>query len=259
MPKLVIVGSGINAAEHITVAARDWIKKADHVLYLVGDPFAEKIILELKPEAESLLGLYDESMDRNMSYQLMVTLMIGYLHQHDTVCVVFYGHPSVFVNPAPMAIKQARQMGFEAVILPGISAEDCLFADLSIDPAFRGCQSYEATDFLTRRRIFDPTAGLVLWQIDGLATRTAECMTDGFVPKHLDVLTEVLIEAYSPDHPAIIYEAATLSDAKPRMDRIRLVDLPNCKPTGASTMYVPPRGKIVHDEAMLKRLGIVQS
>jgi len=31
-------------------------------------------------------------------------------------------------------------------MLPGISAEDCLVADLGIDPASSGCQSYEAND-----------------------------------------------------------------------------------------------------------------
>jgi hypothetical protein len=33
-------------------------------------------------------------------------------------------------------------------MLPAISAEDCLFADLGVDPADHGCPSYEATDFL---------------------------------------------------------------------------------------------------------------
>jgi hypothetical protein len=39
--------------------------------------------------------------------------------------------------------------GFDAVMLPGISAEDCLFADLGIDPGMIGCQSFEATDSIT--------------------------------------------------------------------------------------------------------------
>jgi hypothetical protein len=33
-------------------------------------------------------------------------------------------------------------------MLPAVSAEDCLFADLGVDPGAAGCQSHEAADFL---------------------------------------------------------------------------------------------------------------
>ena len=51
------------------------------------------------------------------------------------VCAAFYGHPGVFVLPSHDAISRARAEGFEATMLPGVSAEDCLVADLGVDPA----------------------------------------------------------------------------------------------------------------------------
>jgi len=42
------------------------------------------------------------------------------------VCVVFYGHPGVFVQPSHEAIRIARLEGFSARMLPGISAEELL-------------------------------------------------------------------------------------------------------------------------------------
>jgi hypothetical protein len=84
------------------------------------------------------------------------------------VCVVFYGHPGVFVQPAHEAIRVARLEGFTARMLPGISAEDCLFADIEVDPGVYACQSFEATDFLVRKRKFDPRSPLVLWQIGSI-------------------------------------------------------------------------------------------
>src|SRR2546429_6584747 len=47
--------------------------------------------------------------------------------------------------------RQAREEGFEAEMLPAVSAEDCLFADLGVDPGDEGCQSFEATSFLLFR------------------------------------------------------------------------------------------------------------
>jgi siroheme synthase len=254
--KLVVVGSGINGVWHMTAAARDWIQKADRVLYLIGDELTENIIRELNPQAESLLGLYDADVNRMDTYNHIVTLILGFLQMGETVCVVFYGHPGVFVNPGPDAVRKARAMGFEAVMMPGISAEDCLFADLAVDPARRGCQSYEATDFLARKRLFDPTAALVLWQIDGIGELTAAVMKEGYESRNVDVLADVLAEHYGYDHVVIIYEAATDPEAKPRIDSVTLRELPKTKLTGASTMYVPPKGNVRLDLAMMKRIGL---
>ena len=81
------------------------------------------------------------------------------------VCAAFYGHPGVFVLPSHDAIARARAEGFDAAMQPGVSAEDCLVADLGVDPAVNGLQSYEASDFLRRRPAIEPTTALVLWQI----------------------------------------------------------------------------------------------
>jgi uncharacterized protein YabN with tetrapyrrole methylase and pyrophosphatase domain len=79
--------------------------------------------------------------------------------------VVFYGHPTVFAKSALDAVIKLEKENYVTKILPAISSEDCLFADLRIDPGSDGCQSYEATDFLIRRKKIDPTSHLILWQI----------------------------------------------------------------------------------------------
>ena len=81
---------------------------------------------------------------------------------------VFYGHPAVFVTPSHRAIAIAKEEGYSAKILPGISAEDCLYADLSIDPAVPGCQMFEATDYLVREKAADISSHLILWQIGAI-------------------------------------------------------------------------------------------
>ena len=43
-----------------------------------------------------------------------------------------------------------------------MSAEDCLFADLGLDPAVVGCAQYEATDLLIYGRRPDPSAALIV-------------------------------------------------------------------------------------------------
>ncbi len=47
---------------------------------------------------------------------------------------------------------------------PGISAEDCLYADLGLDPGTYGCQHYEASNLMFYQRTIDTAAYLILWQ-----------------------------------------------------------------------------------------------
>jgi uncharacterized protein YabN with tetrapyrrole methylase and pyrophosphatase domain len=78
---------------------------------------------------------------------------------------VFYGHPGVFVNPSLRAIAIAQSEGYSARMLPGISAEDCLFADLLIDPARPGSQTVEATDILLRERPLLTSSHVIIYQV----------------------------------------------------------------------------------------------
>jgi hypothetical protein len=55
--------------------------------------------------------------------------------------------------------------GIKAYILPAVSAEDCLFADLGIDPSYPGLQTLEATDMLLRRRMLLTDSHVIIWQV----------------------------------------------------------------------------------------------
>jgi hypothetical protein len=82
-----------------------------------------------------------------------------------SVVGVFYGHPGVFVSPSHMAIEKARSEGYQARMLPGISAEDYLFADVGFDPNTYGCMSWEATSLLLRNKSLDPSVSNIVWQV----------------------------------------------------------------------------------------------
>ncbi|MFI1583783.1 hypothetical protein [Embleya sp. NPDC020630] len=90
-------------------------------------------------------------------------------------------HPGVFAFPGHEAVRRARLDGIPARMLAGSSAGDWLFADPGLDPATRGCQSIEASDFLLRHRVFDPTSLLVLWQVGviGISANVC-CAPSGF-------------------------------------------------------------------------------
>ncbi|MRG95843.1 SAM-dependent methyltransferase [Polyangium spumosum] len=250
---LVVVGTGIQTVGHITPEAIAWIKWADTVLYLVADLVAENAILKIKPDAQTLEHLYEKNKPRYLTYRQMMNRMIDSVRNGNRTCVALYGHPGVFAYPAHAAIRKLREEGYEARMLPGVSAEDCLFADLNVDPATYGCQSYEATHFVLTRRRPDTSASLILWQPDSF----------GHVLSSLDVrqsaiavLAEYLAKFYSLEHRLCIYEAPMYIGCAPRMDWVKLGEFTQAKLTPASTLYFPPAEVAPMDHALAQSLGL---
>ncbi|MBZ0115144.1 MAG: hypothetical protein K8J08_21995 [Thermoanaerobaculia bacterium] len=236
---LWIVGTGMRAAGQVTAEARSAIRHADKLFYLVQDVVTAAWLEEQNPTAESLFGLYGEGKDRRQTYEEMVVTILDVVRTGQEVCVAFYGHPGVFVDPGHEAIRRARGEGFEAGMLPGVSTEDCLIADLGFDPGRCGGQNFEASDFLLRHRIFDPTSHLVLWQIGGIGVKdySSEPLWN---PRGLVVLTRVLAESYPVDHVVVVYEAAPYPPFPPKVLRQPLAELPHAAVTVRSTLWVPP-------------------
>jgi hypothetical protein len=232
--------------------AREAIEQAEKVLYLFSDPVPEGWLEELNPSAESLASFYAIDKPREETYAEMIEEIMAWVRKDLDVCVVFYGHPGVFVDPGHRAIRLARQEGFPAVMLPAVSAEDCLFADLGVDPG-DGCQTFEATDFLLFPPAFDTRVSLVLWQVAAIGRRVGRRQPDR---TGLKVLAERLGEAYGPDHQVILYEAPPYPIGEPWIRRLRMSDLAGAEVPLMSTLYVPPKGRRAGDQDMFDRLGV---
>ena len=130
-------------------------------------------------------------------------------------------------------------------MLPGISAEDCLFADLGFDPAVRGCQTFEATDFLLRQPRFEPgepssSCGRSEWWAirpspPRAATGRKGCRSFG----------RLLLGHYPPHHEVVVYAASQFSRRQAHHpERCRWRELgAEALPTIA-TLYIPPHGEM---------------
>lgn len=238
--RLACVGLGMMLGAHLTPRSREHIERADVVFVLASDAIVELWVQALRPDARSLQAYYGEHKPRRTTYAEMVDVIVEGVYAGHRVCAAFYGHPGVFAQVAHEAIARAREDGFAACMEPGISAEDCLYADLSIDPGRHGCQHHEATRFVRYRRTVDPSAYLVLWQVALLGETGGGA---GLAPPaRLQVLVDRLAEVYDLDHPIQVYEAATSPLATPRADTLRLRDLPGAALCAHSTLVVPPVG-----------------
>jgi uncharacterized protein YabN with tetrapyrrole methylase and pyrophosphatase domain len=250
---LTVVGTGIQLASHLTFEARIALQHAQLVLCLVAEPATRAWLERLNPNTQSLNMLYELDRNRSGAYEAMTEEIARRVREGLEVCAAFYGHPAVCAAPTHEALRRVRSEGFPARMLPGVSAEDCLFADLGLDPSRWGWQSYEATDFLVRTRRVDPSAALVLWQIGTVGSPIASAQKR---PIGLPLLVEALLELYSPEHEVVVYEASPYPSWDPLVRRVPLSHLCEEHVTALSTLYVPPRGEAVLNHAILNRLEL---
>lgn len=251
---LVCVGTGIQLAGQITVIAKSYIEEADIVFGVLPDPVAESWISDLNPNFVSLQSLYSESRSRKETYKDMVSALVKEVESGKKVVGAFYGHPGVFAWAPHEAIRQLHALGYDAFMEPGISAEDCLFADLGIDPGASGCQGYETTQFLFYKHTLDLYSYVVLWQI-GLA---GEWTLQSFATSksNLEKTVSYLSRWYPLSHEVIIYEAPFLPTQQARIERFPLSELSEKELGMSSTMVIPPLKKLELDEEGLKLFGL---
>jgi siroheme synthase len=250
---LVCVGIGITLGAHISPMARSHIENADVVFTGVSDGIVELWLKEMHKDVRSLQPLYGEGVPRMDTYRAMVETLLAEVRQGRRVCGVFYGHPGVFAWAPHKAIAQARQEGYAAHMEPGISSEDCLYADVGIDPGSVGCQHYEASQFMVYRRRIDPSAWLVLWQVGLAGDRSSTRFATG--PAYRQLLVEVLARDYPLEHQVILYQAATLPIQMPRVERLALADLPTASTDMGDTLAIPPAHPMRPDPAIRAQLA----
>jgi precorrin-6B methylase 1 len=235
---LTVVGTGIRAITQLTVESMAAMAGAEVLLHVIGDETQEAAVKVINPVAQTLTIYYGEGLERTYTYEAMIQHILAEVSAGKRVVAAFYGHPGVCTYPTHESVRRARAAGLPARMLPAVSAEDCLFADLGVDPGDDGCHSYEATDFVFRRRPIDPVAHLLLWQVGTLGIYTYE--TSGYDLSSFPALLHRLATAYPPWHPATIYEAPFAPTGLPRAVRVPITALRGDQMTPATTLYIPP-------------------
>ena len=143
-------------------------------------------------------------------------------------------------------------------MLPGISAEDNLFADLGVDPSRPGCQIVEATDLLLRERPLLTESHVIIFQVGSVGDLGFNFK--GFPNDKFHVLVDRLAEEYGDEHELIHYVAAQFPIVAPTKETYRVGELRDPviakRITGISTFYLPPRTLRQGNEAMAKKLGL---
>ncbi len=250
---IACVGIGMTLGSHLTPLARSHIQQADVVFVAVSDNVVEMWLERMHPDVRSLQPYYGEGKPRIDTYREWVEVMMAEVRSGKRVCAVFYGHPGIFAWSPHKVIEVARAEGFAALMEPGISAEDCLYADLGIDPGKFGCQHVDASQLLFYEKAIDATGYLVLWQVGVAGNRSIAA--PGQSTAYLELLVELLGEQYPLDHELTVYRGATLPIESPRIRHLKLCDLPRACISAEETVVLPPASPLRRNTRFAARLA----
>jgi uncharacterized protein YabN with tetrapyrrole methylase and pyrophosphatase domain len=243
-PKLTIVSTGIRP-EHCTLEALAAMRQAQKLFYDDVNPW----VASLNPNSENIAVLVGreqakrEGKSRCHSYEGAVEAVLCYLRSGQDVCWTQYGHAAIANWSCRALVRRARMEGFEAVVLPGISSLDCLFADLPFDPVVPGVQITGAQTYLAARHAFSRDIPLIL-----LMPAQADSATDeagGFCR-----LVEALISVYHPYHEVTVYRAAHPIFGPKLVRQVALFKLKHVE--REHTLFIPSYG---WDQSLQSRLA----
>lgn len=250
---LVCVGTGMTLGAHISPISKSHIEQADVVFSLMANGFAERWLEEMNNDVRSLQRYYEEGKNRNITYNEMVEAILEEVRMGKKVVAAFYGHPGVFACVSHRAIKKAKVENLSATMEPGISAEDCLYADLAIDPGRTGCSHYETSQFMFYKRNVDNSAHLILWQVALAGDKSLAKFSTG--RKYRQVLVDLLLEHYPSDHQVILYQAKGIAIDTMRAEQISLSELVDAELFLNTTLVIPPSVKMQPNDKILALLA----
>ena len=251
--RLAVVGVGIQSSAHVSQLAKSHVREADKVLYLTADASSSAWVRRENASAESLERFYARGKLREQTYEETIEYVLSFVRAGARTCFAVYGHPGVFAYATHESIRRARAEGYEATMVPAISAEDCLYADLGIDPGDHGCQSYEATDFLIHDRVVDPASALVLWQVGAVGNLQLVERCD---ERALALLVAELERRYGAEHRLVLYRASAHPMIPSSIRWLTVQELAAAEVVPMSTVYVPPLRRPRVNEHVVRQLGL---
>lgn len=254
---IVCVSLGMTLGAHLTPICRSHIEKAD-IVFTSAHSLLEQWVQQMNTNVHSLQYLYAEGKDRRKTYHEMVEIMMTEVRKGKRVVSAFYGHTGVFAWSPHKVIEVARLEGYSAKMEAGVSAEDCLYADLGIDPGRVGSQHFEASQYMLYQRRIDPTAYLILWQVGITGDQSIKRYSTS--QSHRQILIEMLIEeGYSSEHKIALYECPSTALSEARIDWMPLSDFATADMSLITTMVIPPARKMQKNKRIINKLNEVDA
>lgn len=235
-----IVGLGIVGYRQVTRETEQVLSLCSAIFFLHNESEVTGYLQNLCPKVVDLYTEYRIKKPRDSTYKAIAAKVIKEAKRNPPVALAVYGHPLVYVKPSRILIDRCPDLGLRVKVLPGVSAMDCLYVDLKLDPSAKGIQMYEATDALLKQHPLQPDVPCILWQIGALETRLH--LPYNSKPHRFKRIKEYLMKFYPPKHKLTIATTSTNLRSKSSLITFPLDEFEDMhkKIKRLATLYIPP-------------------
>jgi uncharacterized protein YabN with tetrapyrrole methylase and pyrophosphatase domain len=197
-----LVGYGIVGLDQLTLEGLRHAREARSVLYLGAINRSDLLSFGLE-RARSLSSLYVDGSCDDDNYDRLVTTIIAEVTEYSDVAVLLPGHPLLGVSLAPRLQEQAREHGWEFVVVDGVSSFDAMIRDLQLDPLERGTTLIDANRFLLFEFDLEPRLNTFIYHVCSVGTRETH-YSDPSRGNQVALLQQRLLRYYPESHLAYL-------------------------------------------------------
>jgi len=251
-----IIGLGTVNIDQVTRGAERALAGSAEVLFLDAGVATPAFLASRCERVTDLSPHLRAGESRILAHHAIAAQVIDAALTHRPVSFAVGGHPTHLVPSTFLVRDLAALLGLEVEIHAGISALDQICAELMIDPASHGLQSFEATDVLLRRRPLACDVPLLLWQVGRVESHLHDLGRSR--PERFERLTRYLLRTYPAEHQVVAVEASSHPLLDPVHIGFPLHQMPAqaARISARTTLYVPPVGtRPVADMQLLGELA----
>lgn len=254
---IYVVGTGMVGYSQLTREAMSALEASERVYFAATqDLVLEHVREEYTEDVVDLNEEYERNESRLDTYERMAEEVLSGAEELDApVAFALYGHPMVFVSPSRFVLEEAPERGLEVEVQPGVSAMDCVYADVGFDPSTSGVQMVEATDLLVREWELNPQMPAMIWQVG--AVETGMYVKDWSEPERFTRFRRYLQRFYPDDHEVYLLQTATYPLAESQEIPVRLDEFESKHEVidrGMYILYVPPaEEREIRNEELFER------
>ena len=198
---LACVGTSIHGLKAFTLESLGYIASADIVYYYPPSSDHLNFMKEINSNVVDLFAdLYRKGADFQPTYQAIVEKVLDSVKSGKKVAYASQGSPVFLSYTSIWAYRSAREQGFSAIMVPGVSSSELLICELCKHYDTYDIQIYNASSIALDIGTIDPHTPCLLFNFSRYALPAIRESADKLLNTNISKLVEKLRSIYPADH-----------------------------------------------------------
>ncbi len=237
---LACVGTSIHCLKAFTLESLAYITSADIVYYYPPSSDHLNFMKEINANVVDLFAdLYRKGADFQPTYQAIVEKILDAIKSGKKVTYASQGSPVFLSYTSIWAYRSAREQGFSAVMVPGVSSFELLICELCKHYDTYDIQIYNASSVALGIGTIDPHTPCLLFNFSRYALPAIRESADKLLHTNISKLVEKLRSIYPADHSVLGMTVAPSGQCQTLLTTLAELEAHLVRSGMAGTLFLP--------------------